>query len=211
MESRFAHLRQRDTSVSMMRVKMSRRRSQTLKENRERTVNSRRQLDNLPELELSSMDASIAMTNMSVVQEKTVNNAKPAKSEALPLPSRTQTHSKFFWYRWPEWSFIFCHEWDCKLFSHRCGCRWKTAAAGALERAKSSWKGERKEREGAERCFQDWRVSSKEHDRCFPAFSTSCIKQSERGEDEGLLETIAYNSVFWKFLRLIRNVFWFVF
>lgn len=81
MESRFAHLRQRDTSVSMMRVKMSRRRSQTQKENREKTVNSRRQLGNLPELELSSMDASIAMANMSVVQEKTVNDMKSAKSE----------------------------------------------------------------------------------------------------------------------------------
>lgn len=73
MESRFAHLRERDTSVSMMRVKMSRRRSQTQKENRERTVNSRRQLENLPELELSSMDASIAMA---------VNNTKPAKNVA---------------------------------------------------------------------------------------------------------------------------------
>lgn len=60
---------------------MSRRRSQTQKENRERTVNSRRQLENLPELELSSMDASIAMANMSVVQEKAGNNSKPAKSE----------------------------------------------------------------------------------------------------------------------------------
>lgn len=67
--------------MSMIRVKMSRRRSQTQKENRERTVNSRRQLENLPELELSSMDASIAMNNMSVVQEKTVNNTKPTKSE----------------------------------------------------------------------------------------------------------------------------------
>lgn len=89
MESRFAHLRQRDTSVSMMRVKMSRRRSQSQKENRERTVNSRRQLDNLPELELSSMDASVTMANMSVIQEKTVNNTKPAKSEALSPPNRT--------------------------------------------------------------------------------------------------------------------------
>uniref|UniRef100_A0A4W6CEC0 Discs, large (Drosophila) homolog-associated protein 5 n=1 Tax=Lates calcarifer TaxID=8187 RepID=A0A4W6CEC0_LATCA len=61
MESRFAHLRQRDTTVSMLRVKMSRRRSQSLKENRERAVNTRRQLDKLPELEISSLDASIAM------------------------------------------------------------------------------------------------------------------------------------------------------
>uniref|UniRef100_A0A7N8YPE1 Discs, large (Drosophila) homolog-associated protein 5 n=1 Tax=Mastacembelus armatus TaxID=205130 RepID=A0A7N8YPE1_9TELE len=62
MESRFAHLRQRDTSVSMLRVKMSRRRSQSQKENRERAVNTRRQLDKLPELEMSSLDASIAIS-----------------------------------------------------------------------------------------------------------------------------------------------------
>ncbi|KAE8284418.1 Disks large-associated protein 5 [Larimichthys crocea] len=79
MDSRFAHLRQRDTSVSMLRVKMSRRRSQSQKENRERAVNTRRQLDKLPELEMSS----IAMANMSIIHEKTVNNAKLAKNEAI--------------------------------------------------------------------------------------------------------------------------------
>ncbi|XP_036428932.1 disks large-associated protein 5 isoform X2 [Colossoma macropomum] len=57
MDSRFAHLYKRDSSVSMIRVKMSRRRSQTLKENRERMQNQRRHLDQLPELELS-MDVS---------------------------------------------------------------------------------------------------------------------------------------------------------
>ncbi|KAF3853371.1 hypothetical protein F7725_014059 [Dissostichus mawsoni] len=77
MDSRFAHLRQRDTSVSMLRVKMSRRRSQSQKENRERAVNTRRQLDQLPEMEMSSLDA------MSVIQEKTLNGAKSAKSMAL--------------------------------------------------------------------------------------------------------------------------------
>lgn len=81
MDSRFAHLRQRDTSVSMLRVKMSRRRSQSQKENRERTVNTRRQLEKLPELEVSSLDASIAMANMSTIQEKTLNNTKLAKSK----------------------------------------------------------------------------------------------------------------------------------
>ncbi|TMS22431.1 Disks large-associated protein 5 [Larimichthys crocea] len=79
MDSRFAHLRQRDTSVSMLRVKMSRRRSQSQKENRERAVNTRRQLDKLPELEMSS----IAMANMSIIHEKTMNNAKLAKNEAI--------------------------------------------------------------------------------------------------------------------------------
>uniref|UniRef100_A0A3P8RIU6 Uncharacterized protein n=1 Tax=Amphiprion percula TaxID=161767 RepID=A0A3P8RIU6_AMPPE len=80
MESRFSHLRQRDTSVSMLRVKMSRRRSQSQKENRERTVNTRRQLAKLQELEMSSLDASIAVANMSTILEKTQNKANPAKS-----------------------------------------------------------------------------------------------------------------------------------
>ncbi|KAG7226420.1 hypothetical protein INR49_013832, partial [Caranx melampygus] len=82
MESRFAHLRQRDTSVSMLRVKMSRRRSQCQKENRDRVMNTRRQLDKLQELEMSSLDASIAMANMSIIQEKTQNIAKSVKSVA---------------------------------------------------------------------------------------------------------------------------------
>lgn len=81
MDSRFAHLRQRDTSVSMLRVKLSRRRSQSQKENRERTVNTRRQLEKLPELEVSNLDASIAMANMSTIQEKTLNDIKLAKSK----------------------------------------------------------------------------------------------------------------------------------
>lgn len=81
MDSRFSHLRQRDTSVSMLRVKMSRRRSRSQKENRERAVNTRRQLEKLPELEVSSLDASIAMANMSVIQEKTLNDTKLAKSK----------------------------------------------------------------------------------------------------------------------------------
>ncbi|XP_008313329.1 disks large-associated protein 5 isoform X3 [Cynoglossus semilaevis] len=83
MESKFSHLRRRDTSVSMLRVKMSRRKSQTLKENRDRAVNSRRQLDKLPELEASSLDASIAMANMSTIVEKTQSNAKSVKDSAL--------------------------------------------------------------------------------------------------------------------------------
>ncbi|XP_068439642.1 disks large-associated protein 5 isoform X2 [Clinocottus analis] len=82
MESQFAHLRQRDTSVSMLRVKMSRRRSQSQKENRERVVNTRRQLAELPELEMSSLDASIAQANVSTIQEKTLNKAKSAKDLA---------------------------------------------------------------------------------------------------------------------------------
>ncbi|XP_049916531.1 disks large-associated protein 5 isoform X2 [Epinephelus moara] len=82
MDSRFANLRQRDTSVSMLRVKMSRRRSQSQKENRDRAVNTRRQLDKLPELEMSCLDASIAVANMSTIQEKTVNKGKSATNVA---------------------------------------------------------------------------------------------------------------------------------
>ncbi|KAM9715643.1 disks large-associated protein 5 isoform 2-T2 [Menidia menidia] len=81
MESRFSHLRQRDTSVAMLRVKMSRRRSQSVKENRERAVNTHRQLDKLQELEVSCLNASIAAANMSMVQ-KAQNNSKPAKTAA---------------------------------------------------------------------------------------------------------------------------------
>lgn len=73
--------------MSMLRVKMSRRRSQSQKENRERTVNTRRQLEMLQELEVSSLDASIAMANMSSIQEKTLNCTKLAKSKT-PVLSR---------------------------------------------------------------------------------------------------------------------------
>ncbi|KAM9837985.1 disks large-associated protein 5 [Aulostomus maculatus] len=83
MESRFSHLRQRDTSVSMLRVKMSRRRSQSQKENRERAVNTRRQLDKLPELEISSLDASMAVAQISTIQEKKHNTANSAKNKAI--------------------------------------------------------------------------------------------------------------------------------
>ncbi|XP_074520017.1 disks large-associated protein 5 [Halichoeres trimaculatus] len=83
MESRFSHLRQRDTSVSMLRVKMSRRRSQSQKENRDRAMNLRRQLDQVPELDVSSMDASIAMANMSIIPEATLNKTKGAKNAAV--------------------------------------------------------------------------------------------------------------------------------
>ncbi|XP_024141322.1 disks large-associated protein 5 isoform X1 [Oryzias melastigma] len=81
MESRFASLRQRDASVSMLRVKMSRRRSQTQKENRQRTINTRRQLEKLQELEMSSLDASMARSNMSTLQEREAN-IKPEKIKA---------------------------------------------------------------------------------------------------------------------------------
>ncbi|XP_061079134.1 disks large-associated protein 5-like isoform X2 [Conger conger] len=50
MASRFAHLSQRDSSVAMLRVKMSRRRSQAQKENRDQAVSLHRGLHRLPDL-----------------------------------------------------------------------------------------------------------------------------------------------------------------
>uniref|UniRef100_A0AAY4ATT6 Discs, large (Drosophila) homolog-associated protein 5 n=1 Tax=Denticeps clupeoides TaxID=299321 RepID=A0AAY4ATT6_9TELE len=72
MESRFAHLYQRDTSVSMLRVKMSRRRSQVQKENREKTQNLRRHLGSLLELDASemSMHESAAVPSISIIDVK---------------------------------------------------------------------------------------------------------------------------------------------
>lgn len=56
---------------------MSRRRSQAQKENRDRVVNTRRQLSALQELEMSSLDASMALTNVSLAQEKKRNAQLP--------------------------------------------------------------------------------------------------------------------------------------
>ncbi|KAG5832525.1 hypothetical protein ANANG_G00292070 [Anguilla anguilla] len=52
MASRFAQMSQRDSSVAMLRVKMSRRRSQAQKENRDRAVSRHRGLHLLPELDV---------------------------------------------------------------------------------------------------------------------------------------------------------------
>ncbi|XP_034049392.1 disks large-associated protein 5 [Thalassophryne amazonica] len=82
METRFSQLRQRDNSVLMLRVKMSRRRSQSQKENRERAINTRRNINQLPVLECSSLDLSMARTNMSIVQENVQSAAKIAKLKA---------------------------------------------------------------------------------------------------------------------------------
>ncbi|CAL9698874.1 unnamed protein product [Knipowitschia caucasica] len=70
MESKFSRLRQRDNSVSMLRVKMSRRRSQSQKENRQHLVNTRRGLDALQELDMSALDASMTAANMSIIKDK---------------------------------------------------------------------------------------------------------------------------------------------
>ncbi|XP_031691133.1 disks large-associated protein 5-like [Oncorhynchus kisutch] len=60
---------------------MFRRRSQSQKVNRDKALNSRRQLDNLPEFECSQLDMSVA-ENVSVVQEN-VPNAKQVKNAAV--------------------------------------------------------------------------------------------------------------------------------
>ncbi|KAI4880505.1 hypothetical protein NFI96_012346 [Prochilodus magdalenae] len=85
MDSRFAHLYKRDSSVSMIRVKMSRRRSQTQKENREKMQNLRRHLDQLPELELS-MDASTL--------EKSVVHAHGTKCKTKEDKSRSAAEER---------------------------------------------------------------------------------------------------------------------
>ncbi|KAL0983920.1 hypothetical protein UPYG_G00134780 [Umbra pygmaea] len=80
MEARFGYMRERDTSVDMLRVKLSRRRSRSQKENRDKALNIRRQLEKVAELECSQQDISIA-GNMSI-QEKT-SNSKDAKNAAV--------------------------------------------------------------------------------------------------------------------------------
>ncbi|XP_012694419.2 disks large-associated protein 5 isoform X1 [Clupea harengus] len=72
MESRFAFLHQRDSSVSMLRVKMSRRRSQSQKENRRKVHNLRRQLEGLPEQDASILDQSVAVFEVKVAPAKAV-------------------------------------------------------------------------------------------------------------------------------------------
>ncbi|XP_029954783.1 disks large-associated protein 5 [Salarias fasciatus] len=84
MESRFAHLRQRDTSVSMLRTKMSRRRSQSQKENRERTVNTRRQLrelDQIPETKPAPSKGEDRMKQLECWKERKALEKEKAKRE----------------------------------------------------------------------------------------------------------------------------------
>nr|XP_057918421.1 disks large-associated protein 5 isoform X2 [Doryrhamphus excisus] len=88
MESKFSHFRQRDSSVSMMRVKMARRMSQSQKENRGKVVDARRQLDKLQELEVSCLDSSIAVTNTSTIKAITNHAKNKAGEERLKLLAR---------------------------------------------------------------------------------------------------------------------------
>lgn len=88
MDSRFAHLYKRDSSVSMIRLKMSRRRSQSQKENREKIQNLRRHLDQLPEIELSMDASSIMATQDQAAKTKTANDANAAAEERKKMLSR---------------------------------------------------------------------------------------------------------------------------
>ncbi|KAL2078189.1 hypothetical protein ACEWY4_025874 [Coilia grayii] len=80
MEARFAFLHQRDTSVSMLRLKMSRRRSQSQKENRERCHNLRRRLENVPEQDSVMQDVSLLEKSVAVHEGKVIKT-KAAKTE----------------------------------------------------------------------------------------------------------------------------------
>ncbi|XP_037133712.1 disks large-associated protein 5 isoform X2 [Syngnathus acus] len=81
MESQFSYLRHRDSSVDMLRIKMSRRISQNQKENRERAMDARRQLDNLQEQE-QEMDASSVSITSSTMKDLTNVQKKSAKDKA---------------------------------------------------------------------------------------------------------------------------------
>ncbi|XP_049615541.1 disks large-associated protein 5 isoform X2 [Syngnathus scovelli] len=81
MESQFSYLRRRDSSVDMLRIKMSRRISQNQKENRERAMDARRQLDKLQEQE-QEMDASSVSITSSTMKDLTNVQKKSAKDKA---------------------------------------------------------------------------------------------------------------------------------
>ncbi|KAK2876593.1 hypothetical protein Q8A67_020689 [Cirrhinus molitorella] len=88
MDSRFAHLYKRDSSVSMIRLKMSRRRSQSQKETREKIQNLRRHLDQLPEIELSMDASSLMATQDNAPKTKTANDVNAAAEERKKMLAR---------------------------------------------------------------------------------------------------------------------------
>ncbi|TRZ04467.1 hypothetical protein DNTS_027543 [Danionella cerebrum] len=93
MESRFSHLYKRDCSTEMMRLKMSRRRSQSQKENREKIVNMRRHLDQLPETELS-MDATFCSLNPAAKTKSAVDAAAEERKMMLARYKEKKTLQK---------------------------------------------------------------------------------------------------------------------
>ncbi|XP_073684723.1 disks large-associated protein 5 [Garra rufa] len=88
MDSRFAHLYKRDSSVSMIRLKMSRRRSQSQKETREKIQNLRRHLDQLPEIELSMDASSLMAPQYNAPKTKTANDVNSAAEERKKMLAR---------------------------------------------------------------------------------------------------------------------------
>uniref|UniRef100_A0A672KUD4 Disks large-associated protein 5-like n=1 Tax=Sinocyclocheilus grahami TaxID=75366 RepID=A0A672KUD4_SINGR len=88
MDSRFAHLYKRDSSVSMIRLKMSRRRSQSQKENRDKIQNLRRHLDHLPEIELSMDASSLMATQDNAPKTKAANDVNAAAEERKKMLAR---------------------------------------------------------------------------------------------------------------------------
>uniref|UniRef100_A0A8C2K054 Discs, large (Drosophila) homolog-associated protein 5 n=1 Tax=Cyprinus carpio TaxID=7962 RepID=A0A8C2K054_CYPCA len=88
MDSRFAHLYKRDSSVSMIRLKMSRRRSQSQKANREKIQNLRRHLDHLPEIEFSMDASSLMATQDKAPKTKAANDVNAAAEERKKMLAR---------------------------------------------------------------------------------------------------------------------------
>ncbi|XP_052427231.1 disks large-associated protein 5-like isoform X3 [Carassius gibelio] len=95
MDSRFAHLYKRDSSVSMIRVKMSRRRSQSQKANREKIQNLRRHLDHLPEIELSMDASSLMATQDKAPKTKAANDVNAAAEERKKMLARYKENKMF--------------------------------------------------------------------------------------------------------------------
>ncbi|XP_023670201.2 disks large-associated protein 5 isoform X1 [Paramormyrops kingsleyae] len=94
MESRFSYLRQPDSSVSMLRVKMSRRRSQSQKENRDRALTRLRRLDKLPEMDASALDVS-AVGQVAVCRQETVPTKKQGRDPNAAAEERMKMLSRY--------------------------------------------------------------------------------------------------------------------
>ena len=73
--------------MSMLRVKMSRRRSQSQKENRRKVHNLRRQLEGLPEQDASILDQSVAVFEVKVAPAKAVTTGEPNRPAFVGLKS----------------------------------------------------------------------------------------------------------------------------
>ncbi|XP_076154573.1 disks large-associated protein 5 isoform X1 [Alosa pseudoharengus] len=120
MESRFAFLHQRDNSVSMLRVKMSRRRSQSQKENRTKVHNLRRQLEDLQEQDISILEKSVAVLEEKVAKTKALkpvdaNSAVEERKKMLARYKEAKELQKEKERREKEKKGVF----KCGLYQHR--------------------------------------------------------------------------------------------